>query len=84
MCVCVCGECVTVLSMQAVMRSWKQYYTVLAGPLLNFYREKKDFQQVRLLRGTSIYSFITHQVPMKTANTPHLKTGGSIVQECGS
>jgi spectrin beta len=30
---------------KAVMRSWKQYYTVLAGPLLNFYREKKDFQQ---------------------------------------
>lgn len=28
------------------MRSWKQYYTVLSGPLLNFYKDKKDFQQV--------------------------------------
>ena len=30
------------------MRSWRQYYTVLIGPLLHFYREKRDFQQVKL------------------------------------
>ncbi|CAI8040975.1 Spectrin alpha chain, non-erythrocytic 1 [Geodia barretti] len=30
---------------KAVMRSWRQYYTVLTGPLLHFYREKRDFQQ---------------------------------------
>ena len=33
---------------QAVMRSWRQYYTALTGPLLNFYRERKDFQQASL------------------------------------
>jgi spectrin beta len=33
---------------KAVMRSWRQYYTVLTGPLLHFYREKRDFQQVQL------------------------------------
>ena len=49
--------------------------TVLAGPLLNFYREKKDFQQV-----TSSYTqtdgtlFYTHVMPMKTTAKPHFKT----------
>ena len=28
------------------MRTWKQYYTVLSGPELCFYKDRKDFQQV--------------------------------------
>lgn len=32
-------------SRKAVMRSWRSYYTVLIGPLLNFYRDRKDFKQ---------------------------------------
>ena len=36
------------------MRSWKQYYTLLSGPLLNFYREKRDYQQVRDLQSKSL------------------------------
>lgn len=31
---------------KAAARSWKNYYTVLIGPLLNFYKDKRDFQQV--------------------------------------
>ena len=27
------------------MRSWRSYYTVLIGPLLNFYKDRKDFKQ---------------------------------------
>ena len=72
-CIHTCGRALH--SMQAVMRSWKQYYTVLAGPLLNFYREKKDFQQVRSsytqMDGTLFY---THVMPMKTMGKPHYKT----------
>ena len=30
---------------KAAARSWKTYHTVLIGPLLNFYKDKKDFQQ---------------------------------------
>ena len=29
------------------MRTWKQYYTVLSGPELCFYKDRKDFQQVK-------------------------------------
>ena len=29
---------------RAAARSWKQYHTVLIGPLLNFYRDKRDVQ----------------------------------------
>ena len=31
---------------KAATRSWKNHYTVLIGPLLNFYKDKRDFQQV--------------------------------------
>ena len=31
---------------KAASRSWKNHYTVLIGPLLNFYKDKRDFQQV--------------------------------------
>lgn len=30
---------------KAITRSWRSYYTVLIGPLLNFYKERKDFKQ---------------------------------------
>ena len=29
---------------RAAARSWKQYHTVLIGPLLNLYRDKRDVQ----------------------------------------
>ncbi len=29
---------------KSAARSWRQYYTVLIGPLLNFYKDKKDLQ----------------------------------------
>ena len=34
---------------KAANRSWKNHYTVLIGPLLNFYKDKRDFQQVCML-----------------------------------
>ena len=34
---------------RAAMRSWRPYHTALIGPLLNFYKDKKDFQQVRMV-----------------------------------
>ena len=30
---------------KAIARKEKSYYTVLIGPLLNFYKDKSDFQQ---------------------------------------
>ena len=35
---------------KAATRSWKNYYySVLIGPLLNFYKDKRDFQQVAII-----------------------------------
>ncbi len=31
---------------KAAVRSWKSYHTALIGPLLNFYKDKRDFNQV--------------------------------------
>ena len=28
------------------MRSWKQYYAVLSGQQLYFYKDRKDYEQV--------------------------------------
>ena len=28
---------------KAAARSWKSYYTILIGPLLNFYKDRRDF-----------------------------------------
>ena len=40
---------------KAAIRSWRQHYTVLIGPLLNFYKDKKEFQQVSHSYGFSNY-----------------------------
>ena len=37
---------------KAATRSWKNYYSVLIGPLLNFYKDKRDFQQVAIVQNT--------------------------------
>ena len=34
---------------KAATRSWKNYYSVLIGPLLNFHKDKRDFQQVAII-----------------------------------
>ena len=46
------------------MRSWKQYYTVLSGPLLNFYKDKKDFQQVQTSYLDSAYMALPSSVQL--------------------
>ena len=30
------------------MRTWKQYYTVLSGPELCFYKDRKDLQHLNI------------------------------------
>ena len=37
------------------MRTWKQYYTVLSGPELCFYKDRKDFQQVNISTYVAIF-----------------------------
>lgn len=44
---CVCQyTCFMFTYVKATMRTWKQYYTVLSGLELCFYKDRKDFQQV--------------------------------------
>ena len=42
----ICMSYILSVHIQATMRTWKQYYTVLSGPELCFYKDRKDFQQV--------------------------------------
>ena len=44
--ICIYMSYIFSVHIQATMRTWKQYYTVLSGPELCFYKDRKDFQQV--------------------------------------
>ena len=52
-------ECICCVHMQATMRTWKQYYTVLSGPELCFYKDRKDFQQVNICTYLCYYYALT-------------------------
>ena len=42
------------------MRTWKQYYTVLSGLELCFYKDRKDFQPVNICIFVKYYPFPAH------------------------
>ena len=42
------------------MRTWKQYYTVLSGPELCFYKDRKDLQQIIIFIFVYYYAFPAH------------------------
>ena len=46
--------------MQTTMRTWKQYYTVLSGPELCFYEDRKDLQQVNIFIFVYYHAFPAH------------------------
>ena len=69
------------------MRSWRPYYTVLIGPLLNFYKDRKEFQAYLSASPPINVSHGTCEVAkdyQKKRNTLRLKyVASGIVCVCG-